>query len=92
MRYQILISEAALKDIDDIEYYIGVVLLNPLAAKRLVRRIELKINTLSFMPARNKIRDNFYKVKVGNFRIIYKIENNIVIVLNVVYSKRNYSI
>ncbi|MBR2989523.1 type II toxin-antitoxin system RelE/ParE family toxin [Candidatus Saccharibacteria bacterium] len=90
--YQVVITAWAERSILDIGTYIQDELGNYFAAKSTIKGIRLLISSLHFAPARSHIRDNFYKVHYKKYKIIYCIENKTVIVLDVIYSGRNYFI
>ena len=76
--------------------YISDVLMNPIAANRFVDEIEQAILKESQNPgiteeyrAKRNLDRHYYKIKVGNYFIFYTIENSVMTVCRLIYTRRN---
>ena len=76
--------------------YIGDVLMNPNAANKLLEDIEDAIlkrleNPTIFAPYRpqRELKKTYYKIKVNNYFIFYSVENGIMEISRLIYSRRN---
>ncbi len=76
--------------------YIGDVLMNPNAANKLLEDIEDAIlkrseNPTIFAPYRPQceLKKTYYKIKVNNYFIFYSVENGIMEISRLIYSRRN---
>ena len=96
--YEIIMTPDSEEDLIELGDYIAKVLLAPQTAINYIREIKKEIKDLKHFPKKYKIIQDepFYSLKirrfiVNNFYIYYRIdeENNIVYILNVIYSKRN---
>ena len=93
--YTVNINKTAKNDLREIIRYISKN--NPMNALNILKRIENRINTLDHFPERggyvpellkNNIKD-YRQLIESPWRIIYKIDNNIVNVLLIIDSRRN---
>ena len=99
IKYEIIVSEKAKHEIDDIYRYISKSLMAEKAAENLVNKIERSILQLEAMPKLGS-RLEIYKLKkytyrkliINNYIVLYRIdeERNIVYIARVVYGGRNY--
>ena len=76
--------------------YISLMLFNPIAAKRLRKKIDEKIDAISIFPegfpefdTEGKTEYTYRKVKVGNYYIIYRFDKETIYFSRFVYAKRN---
>ena len=95
--YDVNIAELALEDISEIFTYIAQGLNEPVAAGRVKDAILKCIDDLSVFPNRNPliVDDSFEnkivrKTIVKNFMIFYEVKDNSVLILRVVYSRREW--
>jgi len=93
--YSVIITESAKFDLKEIIAFIAKN--NPMNASKILKRIEDKINSLKKFPERGGYVPELLKHKIKDYRqliespwkIIYKIDNNIVNVLIIIDSRRN---
>jgi addiction module RelE/StbE family toxin len=94
-KYSVNINKTAKNDLREIIKYISKN--NPMNALNVLEKIENRINTLNHFPERggyvpellkNNIKD-YRQLIESPWRIIYKIDNNIVNVLLIIDSRRN---
>jgi toxin ParE1/3/4 len=97
--YNIVITEAAQRDLLDIFDYIAFELLEPESASRLLSKIKLKVKSLEEFPERNNIiselkyeAQNIRWCLIENYVIFYQVSEiqNQVFILRVLYRKRNW--
>ena len=93
--YTVNVNKTAKNDLKEIIKYISKT--NPINALKILKRIEDRINTLNHFPERggyvpellkNNIKD-YRQLIESPWRIIYKIDNDIVNVLLIIDSRRN---
>ncbi len=91
-------TKIAIKDLDDIITYISQDLSNASAAKKLFDRIKNTIDSLCKFPKLYKVVENQFltrkdvrKVVIDSYLLyyIYDEKNNLLIILRIVYGKRN---
>lgn len=87
--YKVLISRSAELDIIDIEAYIRETFFDLVAAERIAKQIQLKISSLVIFPERSRLDDNYYFVKVKNYRIIYRVKGKTVYIVRVLHSRQS---
>lgn len=94
--YEIIISEQAAKDMEDIYDYIYTVIGMPQTAMEQFNRIADAIETLSTMPTRIKIMEDcknpesqFRQLLVDNFSVIFTITAQTVNIIRIAYSPSN---
>ena len=90
-------SPDALKDIKDIKKYISNELYNKQAAINTVDRIMKRVRQLADFPEMGAQLSSIINLEVpyrflicGNYIIFYKVDDNEVHIIRVIYSKRNY--
>lgn len=97
--YEIVITEPAESDLNNIIDYISVDLQNPLAAKKLLSKIVRQINDLQSLPKRFPlVMDNILanqgirKITVDNYIVFYNVSdtNKCVTIIRILYGKRNW--
>ncbi|MDZ8110601.1 MAG: type II toxin-antitoxin system RelE/ParE family toxin [Nostoc sp. DedQUE12a] len=79
MNYQVIFSKAALKQFNKL-------------SSDLQERIKIKINELAIEPRPNgvkKLEDDLYRIRVGDYRLIYQIKDDILLVSIVKVSHRS---
>jgi len=94
-KYDVIFSRFAENDLKEIIAHFYDI--NPEYTKELYQKIKTKILELQLFPARGKIVPELEKqgiiqyrqIPEGNYRIIYTIKNNQVIVLIIIDSRRN---
>jgi addiction module RelE/StbE family toxin len=92
------INPIAKRDLQEIHQYIAEELLNPSAAKNIIRKITTSYQQLPYTPYLgaslsaivDTITDYRYLVS-GSYIILYKVENPYVSVYRILYSGRDYS-
>jgi toxin ParE1/3/4 len=98
MKYKIILTEQADKDLKGIYEYIAINLQSPENAKGQLNRLELKILSLKEMPNRFKIYEKepwhsrgLLQMHVDNFIVFYIVDNDkaIVTVIRVMYNGRD---
>ena len=99
IKYDIIVTEKAKNEIDDIYNYISKSLMAEKAAENLVNKIENSILQLEDMPKLGSIIEiyklrkyTYRKLIINNYVVLYRIdeERNIVYIARVVYGGRNY--
>lgn len=93
----VIFSKIAKKDLHDILFYIDNVLSNSIAAKKFYEKVKKEVNNLSFFPkiggeAFNNLfvkDDKIRKIYIDNYVMYYKVDENIIIILRIIYSKRH---
>lgn len=97
--YNIVIAEAAQRDLFDIFDYIAFELREPESANRLLLKIKLKAKSLEEFPERNNIisepKYEAQKIRwclVENYVIFYQVSQmqNQVFILRILFKKRNW--
>lgn len=97
--YEIKFSENCKNKIYENYNYIKEVLCNERAAQKLMRKIELKILNLKFLPKMyaeinlsNKLKKKYRWMVIDNFIILYTIDekNKIVYITKMYYRGQNY--
>ena len=96
--YSYRFTEKAVQDLDEILRYISVDLDNPIAAKKLGKKIFEKIDGARCFPEAGALVDNEYladkavrKMLADNYVIYYKAQHDekMISVIRIVYGKRN---
>ena len=92
-RYEVEITDAALKDMEELYYHIAFILLSPENAMGQYNRIANAILKLDMMPERYRVMDSepehmlgLRRMPVDEYSIFYKIQKDKVIVTNILYS------
>lgn len=97
--YRVIITEKAIKDIMEISEYISITLLDDEAAKKLVEKMEIAIQSLADTPKRNALLKDkelclkgIRRIIVGNYIIFYICSDKdlLVSVIRVLYNKREW--
>ena len=95
-KFNIKYLQSFYNELNEILYYIENKLKNKNAAKRLSVKIEKAILEASKNPKSfeiyktdKKIKYNWYSIYVKNFIIYYTIKSNSMIVVHIIYKKRN---
>lgn len=94
---EIKFSPESLRDLREISEYISQELENPLAADNTIRKIIERINTLSDFPNIGNpissvinIETNYRYLVCENYLSFYRVENDTVYIVRVLYGGRNY--
>ena len=99
IKYKVIITPTAYREMDRIYEYIAEVLFAKDAAKRLMQQVEEKIKKLEISPKIyeevekfDELKKRYRKIVIENFIVLYTIdeENNIVYVSNMYYGKKDY--
>lgn len=101
MVYNILITDAAQRDLDDIFAYINEKFLAPQAASNTLSNIKLSILKVAEMPAigidvskrlhkKFKNSEILRMIPAGNYLVFYIISDQELFVLRVLYQRRNW--
>lgn len=97
-RYSIEITDLAEEDLEGLADYIAYVLLNPDAAKNIVRGIKYKISSLCVMPESHSLDEDkglaalgIRKIYYENYKIYYIVDNQkgVVVVLCILHMLMN---
>lgn len=101
MAYNILITDAAQRDLDDIFAYIHEKFLAPQAASNTLSNIKLSILKVAEMPAigidvSKRLHKKFKSSEIlrmtpaGNYLVFYIISDQELVILRVLYQRRNW--
>ena len=97
MEYSIKLSPKAIEDLQEIKSYIENDLQNPIAAKNTLNKIISTYENLSILPESGipvqkyvPFVTDYRFVLANNYSIFYRIENNTVFVIRILYSKRDF--
>ncbi len=96
-KYLINTTDIFEEELENIFYYIAFVLNEPNIAKKLYKKIKMKILSLEYLPQRYTNINSYNnksirKMIIDNFIIIYKIEQNLkqVYILHIFHCTQNY--
>lgn len=94
---KIRISPLALQDLKDIREYISVKLCNPTAAERIIRKIVSSYSQLTESPFIGTSLDTKINIATphrylvsGNYLVFYKINDDFIEIIRVIYGRRDY--
>lgn len=101
MAYEVFIADAAQKDLDDIFTYINEKFLAPQAASNTLNNIKLTILKVAEVPeigidVSKRLNQQFQEsetlrmIPAGNYLVFYIISGQEVVVLRVLYQRRNW--
>ncbi|MDI6614994.1 type II toxin-antitoxin system RelE/ParE family toxin [Leuconostoc suionicum] len=101
MAYNILITDAAQRDLDDIFAYINKKFLAPQAASNTLSNIKFSILKVAEMPAigidvskrlnkKFKSSETLRMIPAGNYLVFYIISDQELVILRVLYQRRNW--
>lgn len=97
MEYNIKLSPNAIEDLQGIKSYIENDLQNPIAARNTINKIISTYEDLSIFPESGitvqkyvPFATDYRFVLANNYSIFYRIENNTVFVIRILYSKRDF--
>lgn len=101
MVYNILITDAAQRDLDDIFAYINEKFLAPQAASYTLSNIKLSILKVAEMPAigidvskrlhkKFKSSETLRMIPAGNYLVFYIISDQELVILRILYQRRNW--
>ncbi len=95
--FSIKLSPDAVQDLKDINAYITAELQNPIAAKNTIDKIIAAYENLSLFPESGipvqkyiSIPTDYKFVLVNNYSIFYRIEKKTILIIRIIYSKRNF--
>ncbi len=96
-KYKIKYLPLFYKDLDHITDYIKYQLRNEIAANNFVNELETEIKQRAFSPdsyeeyiSTRKRKNKYYKIYVKKYTIFYTVNNNIMEVRRILYSRRNF--
>lgn len=96
-KYKIKYLPLFYNDLDKITDYIMYQLNNEIAANNLVNELEKEIETRSYNPdyyekyrSTRKRQYTYYKIHIKNYTIFYTIQDNVMEVRRILYSRRNF--
>ncbi|MBO5348252.1 MAG: type II toxin-antitoxin system RelE/ParE family toxin [Clostridia bacterium] len=99
MKYEVILTESAKEELEDIFYYILKKLKAKKAAENFINKIERKILILEDIPNSYCIIDQcklrkpkYRKLPINNYIVIYRVDeaNKKVYIIRIVYKGRNY--
>ena len=95
--FSIKLSPDAVQDLKDINAYITDELQNPIAAKNTIDKIIAAYENLSLFPESGipvqkyiSIPTDYKFVLVNNYSIFYRVEKKTILIIRIIYSKRNF--
>ena len=89
MRYEVIISTKAQKDLENIRNYIIEKFQDQFTADKIYFALQKKIQNLEIMPKRHKISGNPHSVRIKRYRIVYKVYTDKVLVVTIRHSSQN---
>lgn len=96
-KYKIRYLPLFYEDLDKITDYIIYKLNNEIAAKNLLKKIELKLNERASSSIQygkyissQKRKNPYYRIYVNNYTIFYTIKDSTMEIRRILYSKRNF--
>ena len=97
MEYSIKLSPKAIEDLQEIKSYIENDLQNPIAAKNTLNKIistyeDLSIFPKSGIPVQKYVpfATDYRFVLANNYSIFYRISNEDILIIRILYSKRDF--
>lgn len=97
MEYSIKLSPKAIEDLQEIKSYIENDLQNPIAAKNTINKIistyeDLSIFPKSGIPVQKYVpfATDYRFVLANNYSIFYRISNEDILIIRILYSKRDF--
>ena len=97
MEYNIKLSPKAIEDLQEIKSYIENDLQNPIAAKNTLNKIistyeDLSIFPESVIPVQKYVpfATDYSFVLANNYSIFYRISNEDILIIRILYSKRDF--
>lgn len=95
--YKLIYLPSFDEELSQITYYISHVLKNSGATERLLDKIENAIKRRMMCPKsyetykkRRSSKYIWYRIYVGNFTIFYTVEDNMIELAHIIYSKRDF--
>ena len=93
-KYKLVFSSKFYNELEDILLYISNDLKNPIAANRLLNKVEKKIyealeNPLIYNTNITKANNIYYRVNIDNYSVFYTVEKQTMVVRRIIYAKRN---
>lgn len=88
-RYRVVVLKTANTELDNIISYISTKYANPMDAAKKEKRIWDKILSLESMPKRNRVKEDLYCARVGQYRIYYEIRNEDVVITAIRHRLQN---
>ena len=97
MEYSIKLSPKAIEDLQEIKSYIENDLQNPIAAKNTLNKIISTYEDLSIFPKSGTsvqkyvpFATDYRFVLANNYSIFYRISNEDILIIRILYSKRDF--
>ena len=91
-KYKIIFSNPAVEDLEEIDFYIRNVLLEPEIANNLITRLMKSIDSLAYIPNRIKTVNgstNIRKLISNDYLIFFTIKEDKIIILDIVKANRD---
>ena len=97
-KYNVTYLPLFYEDLDRITDYILYKLENKIAAENLLNEIEKEINKRAYNPEvyerynslRNR-KSTYYRIYIKNYIVFYRVNNNIMEIIRILYSRRNFN-
>lgn len=97
MKYNVVITQNALDDIAELFKYINTALKEPTVASEMKKVILSAVDSLEEFPMRSPIvstepfqRDGIRKILVKNYYIFYRVTEDRVVILRILYNRRDW--
>ena len=97
MEYNIKLSPNAIEDLQGIKFYIENDLQNPIAARNTINKIISTYEDLSIFPESGipvqkyvPFATDYRFVLANNYSIFYRISNEDILIIRILYSKRDF--
>ncbi|MDR2884274.1 MAG: type II toxin-antitoxin system RelE/ParE family toxin [Deferribacteraceae bacterium] len=97
-KYSVKFTPIAMSDLDDIYMYIAVQLNNEISADGIINKIKGKVKQLEDFPlSAPLVQDYILQCKgyrmlvVDKYRIFYEVDDNLVIIMRILYGSRDYT-
>ncbi|MBO4473280.1 MAG: type II toxin-antitoxin system RelE/ParE family toxin [Clostridiales bacterium] len=96
--YEIILTDDAITDLEELKYYIATVLRAPATALSYIREIRQAIESLSELPGRIKLLDDepwhtrgIRRLMVKNFFVYFRIDEDdmLIYIMNIIYNRRD---
>lgn len=95
--YKVELTPQAIEDLKEVKFYIESVKQNPIAANNTVLKIIHEYENLAEMPELGipvqryvNFPTDYRFVLANNYSIFYRIENDIIKIIRIIYSKRDF--
>ena len=96
-KYMIKYLSSFSEELDEIIYYITLILKNKKAAEKLLQNVQNAIEQRSESPesyeiykSKANMKYDWYRIYIGYFTIFYTVRNTIMEITHIIYSSRNF--